>query len=149
MRALLGPKRTISTWLGAGHYKENHWEARRTAAPLRDFSRTIAPSEGRRNVIWRSRTKWRKEKSDLEKPHRWRKDFQPLKKERVRGSWGNPIHIHTTSYIFGERWLNSESGFGIGDNNCSSVLAWWYTLREFEVSVNSLGRRRSRLEEGE
>ena len=39
---------------------------------LRDFfSRTIARSEGRKEVIWRSDTKWRKEKGDLERPHPW------------------------------------------------------------------------------
>lgn len=37
---------------------------------------------------------------------------------------------------------------GIGDNGCSDVLELWYTLRELEVVVNSLGRRRSRLVEG-
>ena len=35
------------------------------------FSRTTARSEGREKVIWRSDTKGRKEKGDLERPHPW------------------------------------------------------------------------------
>ena len=40
-------------------------------------------------------------------------------------------------------------GIGIGDSGCGGVLKWSYTLRELEVAVNSLDRRRSRLEGGE
>ena len=78
--------------------KRERWSG--TTAPLRDFSRTAAPSEGRGKVIWRSCTKWRKEKGDLERPHlseifqnsrtKWRKGKGDLEKPhqvKIRERW--------------------------------------------------------------
>ena len=77
------------------------------AAPLRDFSRTAAPSEGRGKMIWRSRTKWRKGKDGLEKL------YQVKEKERWSRTAAPSEGRGKTIWRSHTRWRKKEKWSGI------------------------------------